>query len=384
MKPKKPFCLFSSDEAEEALLLVLLHLATELPVADRLIADKVDLVDLDLRPFRHMERDVDELGPALDVLDLGPDFGELIPLRCIELADDAGDASNEPRIDERVEPDRDALLFQRFLDLRLVDLLQTFVVDDLDPLPLLHVVDDHLADDAVGEGVVLDPDCQVIEEVGGPQPLEVFANDLLDGLVVRHPLPGLGVAEPRLHLDVIEVGIGFDHREAALLFEAGDDLIDHRPRARWRERSGSRDGLTANGLSGLGRCSGRGWRPRPASEPGGSGGRQRSEEKQEHTHRSNVEPSSRRSPAAVSSQPGKRTVKFTGNFRRARPTRRPCRSFRRKCRRLRVSCPAGETALVEFTAILDALRTAAGLPGPLRQDGRPGCRHRGRPRSRRP
>ena len=76
-----------------------------------LIADKVDLVDLDLRPFRHMERDVDELGPALDVLDLGPDFGELIPLRCIELADDAGDASNEPRIDERVEPDRDALLF---------------------------------------------------------------------------------------------------------------------------------------------------------------------------------------------------------------------------------------------------------------------------------
>ena len=105
-----------------------------------------------------MERDVNELGPALDVLDFGPDFGELIPLGCIELADDAGDASNEPWIDERVEPDRDALLFQRFLDLRLVDLLQTFVVDDLDPLPFLHVVDDHLADDAVGEGVVLDPD----------------------------------------------------------------------------------------------------------------------------------------------------------------------------------------------------------------------------------
>ena len=52
------------------------------------------------------------------------------------------------------------------------------VVDDLDALPLLHVVGDELADDAVRERVVADLDRQVVEEVGVPQPLEVVAGSI--------------------------------------------------------------------------------------------------------------------------------------------------------------------------------------------------------------
>ena len=201
-----------------------------------------------------------QLGPALDALDLRLDLGELIAFGRIELADDARDATDETRVDERIEANRDALLFELLFDLRLVDFFQALVVDDLDALPLLHVVDDHLADDAVGEPVILDPDRQVIEEVGRPQPLEVFANDLLDRLVVRHPLPGLGVAQPGLHLDVIQVGIRFDDRKASLLFEAGHDLVDHRPAAGGWDALGGRHGLAADGLAGLGRR-------RPAAGP---------------------------------------------------------------------------------------------------------------------
>jgi hypothetical protein len=43
------------------------------------------------------------------------------------------------------------------------------VVDDLDPLPLLHVVGHQLADDAVLEDVVVDLDREVVEEVRVPE-----------------------------------------------------------------------------------------------------------------------------------------------------------------------------------------------------------------------
>ena len=143
-------------------------------------------------------------------------------------------------------------------------LLQALVVDDLDPLALLHVVDDHLADDAVREAVVLDPDRQVVEEGRRPQPLEVLANRLLDCLVVGNPL----ARDRRPKLDVVQVGVGLDHRIAALLLEAEDDPEDHRSGTGRREVRGGRDRLTADGdgsLSrlrdgrggGRGRCSGR-------------------------------------------------------------------------------------------------------------------------------
>ena len=143
--------------------------------------------------------------------------------------------------------------------------------------------------------VVLDADREVVEEVRRPQPLEVLADDLLGRLVVRHPLRSGSCRRP--HLDVIEVGIGLDDGEAALLFEAGHDLVDHRSRAGGRQCAGGRDRLSADGLSGGGSrrpsaaspASGarRGLRlrgRRRGLSPHGHGGRQRSEEKQQHTH----------------------------------------------------------------------------------------------------
>jgi hypothetical protein len=59
-----------------------------------------------------------------------------------------------PGIDEGVEPDLDALVAELFFDFRLIDLVGADVVDDLDPLPLLHVVEDDLADDPVLEADV--------------------------------------------------------------------------------------------------------------------------------------------------------------------------------------------------------------------------------------
>ncbi len=184
--------------------------------------------------------------------------------------------------------------FSALFDLRLVDLLQALVVDDLDPLPLLHVVDDQLADDAVRERVVLDPDGQVIEEVGRPQPLEVFANDLLGRLVVGHP--PVRRADWPAQLDVVEVGVRLDDREATLLFEAGDDLVHHGSRSVGRHACGGsgRAGRRRSGpvppagawaaVAGrLDRRRGRRGRRRGLSVHG-HGGRQRSEEKQQHTH----------------------------------------------------------------------------------------------------
>ena len=54
-------------------------------------------------------------------------------------------------VDERVEADGDVLFLQLLVDLRRLELLAARVVDDLDPLPLLDVVLDQLADDAVRE-----------------------------------------------------------------------------------------------------------------------------------------------------------------------------------------------------------------------------------------
>ena len=54
-------------------------------------------------------------------------------------------------------------------------MFQSLVVDDLDAPPFLHALDDQLADDAVGKCVVAGLDlCQVVEETGGPEALEIL------------------------------------------------------------------------------------------------------------------------------------------------------------------------------------------------------------------
>ena len=90
----------------------------------------------------------------------------------------AFDLADQRRVDEGVEPDLRVRFLQLLVDLRGLDLLRADVVDDLDALPLLHVVGDQLADHAVREHVVVGLDREVVEEVGGPQPLEVVADDL--------------------------------------------------------------------------------------------------------------------------------------------------------------------------------------------------------------
>ena len=113
----------------------------------------------------------------------------------------------------------DRLLLQLFFDLRLSTFFDADVVDDLDALALLHVVDDHLADDAVRVAHIAHLDDEVVEEVRRPQPLEVGERRLLRGVVVREPLVRSTAGCPS-QLHVIEVGVGLDDRAAALLFEA--------------------------------------------------------------------------------------------------------------------------------------------------------------------
>ena len=73
--------------------------------ADRLVADQIDLADLDLRPFVHVEGDVNQLRAALDLLDVVADVGELEPLLAQHVADDALDLADQAGVDERIKAD---------------------------------------------------------------------------------------------------------------------------------------------------------------------------------------------------------------------------------------------------------------------------------------
>ena len=178
------------------------------------------------------------------------------PFSCIMSRMIPSDLPDQSPIDERIEPDRDAGGLQRVVDLRPVHLLRpgAAVVDDLHPLALLHVVGDDLADRPVGEGVVLDVDPEVVEEVGAPEALEVL-QDLV--LVVRHPHALRRPAGPRA--DVVEVGLWLDDRRAALRLEARCDEEHHRRRMGRRLGLRHRHLLIADGERARGR---RGWRRR--------------------------------------------------------------------------------------------------------------------------
>jgi hypothetical protein len=128
-------------------------------------------------------------------------------------------------IEERVETELDAELLHFLVDLGALDLRGTRVVHDLHARPLFHVVDDAVAHDAVGERLVDLFNPQVVEEVGGPQPLEVVAQLLLSLFVIRRPEVLGRSAEGRL--DVIEIGLGLDDRFVDRV-EPELGLADHR------------------------------------------------------------------------------------------------------------------------------------------------------------
>ena len=214
---------------------VVLQLPFQRAVAHRLVAGEVDAADLDLRPFVQVEGDVHQLRPAGNLLDLGRHLRELEALLAQHVADDARHLANEAGIDEGVEPDLRVRVLQLLVDLRRLDGLAADVIDDLDALPLLHVVGDDLADRAVGELVVGRLDEQVVEEVRVPETVEVLFDRLLGGIVVGDPD---AFGRPALfQLDVIQIGLRLDYRRAALRLEAGAEGEDDRRRAGRRLRA---------------------------------------------------------------------------------------------------------------------------------------------------
>ena len=168
------------------------------------------------------------------------DLRELEALFGEHPAHDALDAADEAGIDERVEADGHAFVAQLLLDLRLLDLLRARIVDDLDALPLFHVEDDVLPDGAVVVRGVLHLHPEVVQEVRGPQALEVLEDRLL---VEGRPHPVARPAGPAL--DVILVRLRVDDRDVALRRKAQLDVAEQRRRIRGRKLRG--------GLGGLGR-----------------------------------------------------------------------------------------------------------------------------------
>ena len=118
-----------------------------------------------------------------------------------------------------------------------LDPLGADVVHDLDPLPLLHVEDRQLAEDAVGIPDVANVDRQIVEEARGPQPPEVAHQGLFERLVVGNP-PVLARTAGAC-LDVIKVGVRIDDGRPALLLETEHVAVEDRTR-RSRRRAGRR------------------------------------------------------------------------------------------------------------------------------------------------
>ena len=223
-------CATARDERQEPHFLVVLHLPLQRPGAHHLVAGEDDVPDFDLGAFRHVEGQMDDLRAAGQRHDLGSDLRVLEALLLEHVADDAGDFPHERGVDEGVEADLRHQILQPLVHLRDFDFLRADVVDDLHALPFFDVVRDQLADDAVREAVFLLLDPEILQEVRAPQSREVLVDFLLGRFVPRRPLPLRRQA--RWQMDVIKVGLGLDDCGAALLFEAGRDLVEDWPRAR--------------------------------------------------------------------------------------------------------------------------------------------------------
>ena len=227
---------------QKAVRLGTLHLASERAIAHFDIAVEVDAADLDLRPFLDVEHDLDHLGARRQRLDSRRHLRELVALLRHQVLDDALHALDHGLIEERVEAELNVELLHLLVDLGAFDLGGPGIVNDLHARPLFHVVDDVLAHYAIREWHVERFNPQVVEEVGGPQPLEVGEQRLLGLLVERHPHVVSGPAERGL--DVIEIGLRFDlgriDRVETQLGRANDRTRPGRRLTHWRRLGGSR------------------------------------------------------------------------------------------------------------------------------------------------
>ena len=223
---------------EPPALLDLLHPAAQPAVAHRLVADEVDLVHLNLRPLRHVERQAHQLRAARQGLDGVVDLREHVALRLEALPDDRLDAPDGLRVDERVHPQRDALLLQVLEDVLGLQHVRALVGDHLHPLALLHVEDDGLGRHAVLVGGVDHLDPEIVQEPGVPETL-VVAQDHLHRLVrVGRPLPD-GRTGPVLvvgDLHVVEVRAVVDAGHVALRRKLDRHAAQQRRRIGGRQR----------------------------------------------------------------------------------------------------------------------------------------------------
>ncbi len=243
------------DRDDPLLCLVFLHLARQGAVAECLVADEVDIADPQLRSLADRERHVHQLRAAGDRRDRVVNLGVGEALLRHHLVEDRVDATQRVVVAERIQAQLEPLLFQLLGNLGAVDVLRALVVDDLDALALLHVVDDDLPDDAVGENIVsqggagragriADLNSKVIEKIRRPQALEVVRRQLLRAGIPRHPHVLRGQA--RTELDVIQIRLWFDDRGPALLREARDNLEHDRGGSRGRQRGRRRNRQAAH------------------------------------------------------------------------------------------------------------------------------------------
>ena len=217
----------------------------------RVVADELDVANLQLRPLADDERDVDQFRTAGHRRDPVTHLRVGEPLLRHQLAQHALHAADRPIVAERIETQLDRSLTQLVVDVRALDdadalLVGVAIVDDLDALALLHVIRDDLPDRAIREGVVGHFDGEVVEEVGRPQPLEVRQHRLLGRRVVPDELVLTRLT--RAQLDVIHVGLVLDRREPTLAVEARLKNPDKRRRTRRRQRERRRDRRSARCL----------------------------------------------------------------------------------------------------------------------------------------
>ena len=149
------------NKRQEPVLLGFLHPALEGAVADLVVADELDVANLDLRTFVDVEDHLGQLRSAGEFFDARFHLGKLVTLLRHQISKNPLDAPNRALIEERIQPERDPRLLHLLVDLGPIDFVAGDVLDDLDPRPFFHVEDDVLAGHAI-EVAIEDLNPQVV------------------------------------------------------------------------------------------------------------------------------------------------------------------------------------------------------------------------------
>ena len=204
---------------EPPALLGVLHLAAQLAVAVRLVSDEGDFLDEHLRALVQMKRELHGLRPAGELRHLVIDLRELVPLVGEHEFHERLDPFEHPQVEERIDPDAQAVLLHRRFDVASIDLVRPLEGDDLHPLALFEVEDHPLADHAVRPRLVHHFNPEIVQKAGVPEPLEILADDPLGLRGIRHPLFLRRQAAVVRYLHVVEIRLGIDAGRVSLVRE---------------------------------------------------------------------------------------------------------------------------------------------------------------------